>query len=242
MRCTAARVPESQASAIPGGYGGAAGALAWVWGAGGGRFEGGRPAGVRGVGAARSTHLSTLRGRPGSRCAPSLGRRGGWAAPVAGRAARRGPRRAARRGPRRGARRRRAAFPPRPATTPPRGATIRDAPRGAPTARGRAAAGAARGGAPPAPRPPRRAAAAGAATPLATSLTTVFKVIRPHDPKGRSRAERRAHRRRRALLPPPPAALMATTKVPAFLEPLAAWAARRYRAAVGRELTKYGLR
>ena len=31
-------------------------------------------------------------------------------------------------------------------------------------------------------------------------------------------------------------------KVPALLEPLAAWAARAYRAAVAREVTKYGLR
>lgn len=34
----------------------------------------------------------------------------------------------------------------------------------------------------------------------------------------------------------------ATTKLPAILEPLALWAAKRYRAAVGGQLVKYGLR
>lgn len=34
----------------------------------------------------------------------------------------------------------------------------------------------------------------------------------------------------------------ATTKIPAILEPLASWAATKYRAAVGSQLVKYGLR
>ena len=34
----------------------------------------------------------------------------------------------------------------------------------------------------------------------------------------------------------------AASKLPALLEPLASWAAKRYRAAVGSQLVKYGLR